>query len=96
MKPANLRPQALRDQESQTRYYRKGAGGRMAVRLVNASDAAPDQIDLAGAIGPNLGACRLARSTSEGGLGAYGSRRSANIDAWFSGPSVSNRLLASA
>jgi toxin ParE1/3/4 len=57
LKPAILRPQALRDQQSQTRYYRKEAGSRVAVRLVNTSNAALDQVEQDPGIGsPVLGA----------------------------------------
>ena len=56
MKPAILRPQALRDREIEIRYYRKEAGSKVAVRLVNASNAALDQIELDPRIGsPVLG-----------------------------------------
>ena len=56
MKPASLRPQALRDREFEIRYYRKEAGSTVAVRLVNASNAALDQIELDPGIGsPVLG-----------------------------------------
>lgn len=56
MKPAVLRPQASRDQQSVARYYRNEAGTRVAVRLVNATNAALDQIELDPGIGsPVLG-----------------------------------------
>ena len=56
MKPAVLRPQALRDQQSEARYYRKEAGTRVAVKLVKATNAALDQIELDPGIGsPVLG-----------------------------------------
>ena len=71
MKPAILRPQALRDQQAQTRYHRKEAGSRVAVRFANATDAALDQIEQDPGIGsPTLGtildtaglrACRVSR-----------------------------------
>ena len=51
MKPAVLRPRALRDQQSQARYYRKEAGTTVAVRLVKATNAALDQIELDPGIG---------------------------------------------
>ena len=35
MKPAVLRPQALRDQQGEVRYYRKEGGARLAVKVVN-------------------------------------------------------------
>lgn len=56
MKPAVLRPQALRDQQGEARYYRGEAGTRVAVRLVKATSAALDQIELEPGIGsPVLG-----------------------------------------
>ena len=56
MKPAVLRPQALRDQQAEVRYYRKEAGARVAVRVVKATNAALDQIELDPGIGsPTLG-----------------------------------------
>ncbi len=56
MKPAVLRPQAQRDQLTEVRYHRKKAGSRVAVRLVNATSAALDQIELEPGIGsPSLG-----------------------------------------
>ncbi|MBA3591088.1 type II toxin-antitoxin system RelE/ParE family toxin [Methylibium sp.] len=56
MKPAVLRPQALRDQQGEVRYYRKEGGARVAVRVVKATNAALDQIELDPGIGsPVLG-----------------------------------------
>ena len=56
MKPAVLRPQALRDQQGEVRYYRKQRGTRVAVKLANATNAALDQIELNPGIGsPTLG-----------------------------------------
>jgi len=56
LKPAALRPQALRDQQLEVRYYRQEAGARVAVRLVKATNAALDQIELDPGIGsPMLG-----------------------------------------
>ena len=56
MKPAILRPQAQRDRQSEVRYYRKEAGSKVAVRLVNATSAALDQIGIEPGIGsPVLG-----------------------------------------
>lgn len=56
MKPAILRPQALRDRQIEVRYYRKKAGSKVAVRLVNATNAALDRIELDPGIGsPVLG-----------------------------------------
>lgn len=56
MKPAVLRPQALRDQQGEVRCYRKEGGGRLAVKLANATNAALDQIERDPAIGsPTFG-----------------------------------------
>jgi toxin ParE1/3/4 len=56
LKPAVLRPQASRDQQGEARYYRNEAGTRVAVRLVKATNAALDQIELDPGIGsPALG-----------------------------------------
>ena len=56
MKPAILRPQALRDREAEIRYYRREAGSKVAVRLVGATDRALDRIELEPRIGsPVLG-----------------------------------------
>jgi len=56
LKPAVLRPQALRDQQGEVRCYRKEGGTRAAVKLATASNAALDQIELDPGIGsPTLG-----------------------------------------
>jgi toxin ParE1/3/4 len=56
LKPAVLRPLALRDQQGEVRYYRKEGGSRVAVKLANATNAALDQIELDPGIGsPTLG-----------------------------------------
>ena len=56
MKPAFLRPQALRDQQGEVRYYRKEGGTRVAVKLANATNTALDQLELDPGIGsPTLG-----------------------------------------
>ena len=56
MKPAILRPQALRDRLVEVRYYRKEAGTKVAVRLVKPTNTALDQIELDPRIGsPVLG-----------------------------------------
>ena len=56
MKPVELRPQALRDQQGEVRYYRKEGGSRVAVKVANATNAALDQIELDPGIGsPTLG-----------------------------------------
>lgn len=64
MKPALLRPQALRDQQSEVRYYRKEAGSRVAVRLVKATDTALDQIE----VDPGIGSPRLGQVLDIPGL----------------------------
>lgn len=56
MKPAVLRSHALRDQQDEVRNCRHEAGAAVAVRLVKATQAALDQIELAPGIGsPTLG-----------------------------------------
>ncbi len=56
MKPAVLRPQALRDQQGEARHYRKEGGTRVAVRVAKATNDALDQIELEPAMGsPTLG-----------------------------------------
>ncbi len=56
MKPAILRPQARRDREAEVRYCRGHAGSKVAVRLVTATNAALDRIELEPGIGsPTLG-----------------------------------------
>jgi toxin ParE1/3/4 len=46
----------MRDQQGEVRYYRKEGGTRVAVRLVNATNAALDQIELEPGVGsPTLG-----------------------------------------
>ena len=56
MKEAVLRPQALRDQQGEVRYYRQEGGTRSAVKWVYATNAALDQIELDPGIGsPTLG-----------------------------------------
>ncbi|HLF31696.1 MAG TPA: type II toxin-antitoxin system RelE/ParE family toxin [Xanthomonadales bacterium] len=51
MKPAFLRPQAKSDRQVEVRYYRKEAGAKVAVRLVVATNAALDQVELDPGIG---------------------------------------------
>ena len=56
MKPAVLRPQALRDQQGEVRYYRKEGGTRLAVTVAKATNEALDQVELEPGIGsPRLG-----------------------------------------
>ena len=59
MKPAVLRPQALRDQQVEIRYYRKEGGTRVAVKAVKATNAALDQIELDPGIGSPVVGKRL-------------------------------------
>ena len=56
MKPAVLRPQALRDQQSEVRHYRKEGGTRVAMRVAKATNQALDQIEFEPGMGsPTLG-----------------------------------------
>lgn len=56
MKPAALRPQALRDQQGEVRHYRQEGGTRVSVKLAKTTNAALDQIELDPGIGsPTLG-----------------------------------------
>ena len=56
MKPAVLRPQALRDQQGEVRHYRKEGGTRLAVKVAKATNEALDQVELEPGIGsPALG-----------------------------------------
>jgi toxin ParE1/3/4 len=56
LKPAVLRPQALRDQQGEVRYYRKEGGTRLAVKVAKATNEALDQIELMLGMGsPTLG-----------------------------------------
>jgi len=64
LKPALLRPQALRDQQGEARYYRKEAGTRLAVRVVKATNEALDQIELE----PGMGSPRLGKLLGIAGL----------------------------
>lgn len=51
MKPSLLRPQALRDRQSEVRYYRKAGGTRVSVQVARAVDAALDQVEQEPGIG---------------------------------------------
>jgi toxin ParE1/3/4 len=64
LKPAVLRPQALRDQQGEVRYYRNEGGTRLAVRAVKATNEATDQIELE----PGMGSPRLGKLLSIPGL----------------------------
>ncbi len=56
MKPAVLRPQALRDQQGEVRYYREEGGTRLAVKVAKATNEALDQVELDPGMGlPRLG-----------------------------------------
>lgn len=56
MKPAVLRPQALRDQQGEVRYYRKEGGTRLALKVAKATNEALDQVEREPGIGsPTLG-----------------------------------------
>lgn len=62
MKPAELRPQALRDQQCEVRYYRNEGGSRVAVKVAKATNAALDQIELDPGIGSPLLWCYFERA----------------------------------
>ena len=66
MKPAILRPQALRDQQSEVRYYRVEVGSRVAVRVVRATNTALDQLELE--LEPGIGSPVLAKRLGIPGL----------------------------
>ena len=56
MKPAALRPKALRDQQGEVRYYRKEGGSRVAMKVAKATNVALDQLENDPGIGsPVLG-----------------------------------------
>jgi toxin ParE1/3/4 len=57
LKPAVLRPQALRDQQGEIRYYRKEGGTRLAVKVAKATNEALDQVELE----PGMGSPRLGK-----------------------------------
>ena len=64
MKPAVLRPQALRDQQGEVRYYRKEGGARLAVKVAKATNEALDQVEL----DPGMGSPRLGKLLDIPGL----------------------------
>jgi toxin ParE1/3/4 len=64
LKPAVLRPQALRDQQGEVRYYRKESRTRLAVRVIKATNEAVDQIELE----PGMGSRRFGKLLSIPGL----------------------------
>jgi len=64
LKPAVLRPQALRDQQGEVRYYRKEGGTRLAVKVAKATNDALDQVEL----DPGMGSPRLGKLLDIAGL----------------------------
>ena len=64
MKPAVLRPQALRDQQGEVRYYRKEGGTRLALKVAKATNEALDQVELE----PGMGSPRLGKLLGIPGL----------------------------
>ncbi len=64
MKPAVLRPQALRDQQGEVRYYRKEGGTRVAMEVAKATNDALDQVEL----DPGLGSPKLGKVLGIPGL----------------------------
>jgi len=64
LKPAVLRPQALRDQQGEVRYYRKEGGTRLAVKVAKATNEALDQVELE----PGMGSPRLGKVLGIPGL----------------------------
>ena len=64
MKPAVLRPQALRDQQGEVRYYRNEGGTRLAMKVAKATNEALDQVELE----PGLGSPRLGKLLGIPGL----------------------------
>lgn len=67
MRPAVLRPQALRDQQGEVRYYRKAGGTRLALQAAKATHAAPDRIELE----PGMGSPALGRRLGIPGLRSW-------------------------
>lgn len=56
MKSCRLRPQAAQDRRDEVRYYRKEAGAQVALKLVDALEAALETLSRNPAIGsPTLG-----------------------------------------
>jgi len=64
LKPAVLRPQALRDQQGEVRYYRKEGGARLAVKVAKATNETLDQVELE----PGMGSPRLGKLLGIPGL----------------------------
>lgn len=67
MKSAILRPQALRDQQGEVRYYRQEGGTRLAVRVAKATNEALDQVELE----PAMGSPMLGKLLAIPGLGTW-------------------------
>jgi toxin ParE1/3/4 len=67
LKPALRRPQALRDQQGEVRYYRKEGGTRVAVKVIKATNAALDQIEL----DPGIGSPAVGKRLGIPGLRAW-------------------------
>ena len=59
-----MRPQALRDQHGEVRYYRKEGGARLAVKVVKATNEALDQVELE----PGMGSPKLGKLLGTPGL----------------------------
>lgn len=72
MKPAVLRPQALRDQQGEVRYYRKEGGTRVAMRVAKATNDALDHIELEPGMGaPTLGKLLVIPELRTGRVGKF-------------------------
>ena len=64
MKPVVLRPQVLRAQQGEVRYYRKEGGTRLALKVAKATNEALDQVELE----PGMGSPRLGKVLGIPGL----------------------------
>ncbi|MGM9489633.1 type II toxin-antitoxin system RelE/ParE family toxin [Ideonella sp. YS5] len=72
MKPAVLRPWALRDQQGEVRYYRKECDARVAVKVAKATNETLDQIELEPGMGsPTLGQLLAFRGFGPGGRQSF-------------------------
>ena len=71
MKPAILRPQALRDQLGEVRYDRQEGGTRLAVKVARDTNKALDQIELE----PGIGSSRLGKLLGIPGLRTWTVRK---------------------
>jgi toxin ParE1/3/4 len=72
LKPAVLRPQALRDQQGEVRHYRKKGGTRVPAKVAKVTDEALDQIELE----PGMGSLTLGKLLGIPGLKTW---RAANF-----------------